>query len=141
MASNTKNTGRPPKYKTAQEMQEKIDAYFTYCKGTPLTDDSGTVMTDKYGNPIILDAHPPTITGLALWLGFASRQALINYQGRKPFNDTVTRAKSRCEAYAEERLFDRDGTNGAQFSLKCNFGWNEKPDADAGEGVQIVDDY
>ena len=36
-------------------------------------------------------------------------------------------AKAQCEAYAEERLFDRDGTNGAQFSLRCNFGWNEKP--------------
>ena len=33
------------------------------------------------------------------------------------------RAKARCEQYAEERLFDRDGTNGAQFSLKNNFGW------------------
>ena len=31
------------------------------------------------------------------------------------------------EAYTEERLFDRDGSNGAQFSLRNNFsGWNEK---------------
>ena len=40
--------------------------------------------------------------------------------------DTITRAKARVEAYAEERLFDRDGSNGAQFSLRNNFrGWNE----------------
>ena len=31
------------------------------------------------------------------------------------------------EAYTEERLFDRDGSNGAQFSLRNNFrGWNER---------------
>lgn len=38
---------------------------------------------------------------------------------------TITRAKSRVEEYAESRLFDRDGSNGAQFSLRNNFkGWN-----------------
>ena len=30
------------------------------------------------------------------------------------------------EQYAEERLFDRDGSHGAQFSLRNNFkGWKE----------------
>ncbi len=49
----------------------------------------------------------------------------MNYQAKKEFNDTITRAKSRVEEYAESRLFDRDGSNGAQFSLRNNFkGWN-----------------
>ena len=39
----------------------------------------------------------------------------------KEFVDTITRAKARVEQYAEERLFDRDGSNGAQFSLRNNF--------------------
>ena len=31
------------------------------------------------------------------------------------------------EEYAEQRLYDRDGSNGAQFSLRNNFsGWNER---------------
>ena len=39
--------------------------------------------------------------------------------------NTITRAKTRIEEYAESRLFDRDGSNGAQFSLRNNFkGWN-----------------
>ena len=39
--------------------------------------------------------------------------------------NTITRAKTRIEEYAESRLFDRDGSNGAQFSLQNNFkGWN-----------------
>ncbi len=59
-----------------------------------------------------------------------SRQALLNYQTRdKCFNDTITRAKSRVEEYAESRLYDKDGANGAKFSLANNFkGWKEKPD-------------
>ena len=115
--------GRPPKYKSVEEIEQKIEAYFKSCEGEPLKDRDGTVLTDKYGAPIIVGKRPPTVTGLALALGFASRQALLNYQGRKQFNDTITRAKTYVEQYAEERLFDRDGTSGAQFSLKNNFGW------------------
>ena len=61
------------------------------------------------------------MTGLALALGFTSRQALLNYQAKPEFVDTITRAKPMVEAYTEERLFDRDGSNGAQFSLRNNF--------------------
>ncbi len=42
------------------------------------------------------------------------------------------RAKARVEMYAEERLFDKDGANGAKFSLANNFsGWKEKKEIDA----------
>lgn len=140
MASGKGKAGRPPKYKTVEEMQTKIDAYFTSCEGTPLLDDEGKAVTDKYGEPVIVGAHPPTVTGLALALGFTGRQALLNYQAKPKFVDTITRAKARCEAYAEERLFDRNGTTGAQFSLKCNFGWNDKSPADTDGEVRIVDD-
>ena len=68
---------------------------------------------------------PPAVTGLALALGFNTRKSLLEYQGKKEFVNTITRAKSRVEEYAESRLFDRDGSNGAQFSLRNNFkGWN-----------------
>ncbi len=53
---------------------------------------------------------------------------MLNYQAKPEFVDTVTRAKSRVE-YAETRLFDKDGANGAKFSLANNFeGWREKQD-------------
>ena len=101
---------RELKYSSAAEMSEAIDKYFEDCDGHPLTDENGDVVTDKYGNPIIVGAHPPTVTGLALWLGFKTRQSLLDYQSRdKAFNDVLTRAKSRCEEYAERRLYDRDG--------------------------------
>lgn len=97
-----------PRYKTAAEMQAKIDEYFTERDGRPIT-----------------------LSGLALHLGFLSRQSLLNYKHKnKAFLDTITRAKLRCESYAEERLFDRDGQRGAEFSLRCNFGWNDKVQED-----------
>ena len=97
------------------------------CKGELLTDKEGKAVLDKYGAPIYLNRRPPTVTGLALALGFTSRQALLNYQAKDNFVDTVTRAKTRIEQYTEERLFDRDGVQGAKFSLVNNFsGWREK---------------
>ena len=124
--------GRPPMYNTKEEMQEKIDAYFKECEGTPIVDDEGNVFRDKNGVPIMKGAKPLTITGLALALGFNSRQALLNYQGKEEFYDTITRAKAVVEQYAEERLFDKDGANGAKFSLSNNFaGWREKQQIEA----------
>ncbi len=118
--------GKPPKYKSKEEIQQKIDQYFEDCKGEPLIGADGNPMLDKWQNPIMIGQKPPTVTGLALALGFTGRQALLNYQAKKEFVDTITRAKSRVEEYAESRLFDRDGSNGAQFSLRNNFkGWND----------------
>ena len=124
--------GRPPKYKTKEEIQKKIDAYFEECKGEVLRGADGNPILDKWSNPVVIGARPLTITGLALSLGFNSRQALLNYQGKKEFNDTILRAKAKVEQYAEERLFDKDGANGAKFSLSNNFdGWKEKKEIDA----------
>lgn len=56
-----------------------------------------------------------------------SRQSLLNYSGKEEFFDTIMRAKRKCEVYAEEQLFDKNGVNGAKFSLANNFeGWKEK---------------
>ena len=138
--SEENKVGRPLMYKTKEELQEKIDAYFEVCKGRVLTDDDGIPYRDKNGIPIFIEVRPPTITGLALALGFASRQALLNYEGREEFNDTITRAKSRVECYAEERLFDKDGANGAKFNLANNFkGWKEKQEIDGKIGFKLED--
>ena len=131
--------GRPPAYTSAEEIQEKIDAYFEWCKGEPLLVD-GVPATDKYGEPIIINKHPLTVTGLALALGFNSRTSLLNYQDKPEFMNTIMRAKSVVEQYAEERLYDKDGANGAKFSLANNFeGWKEKQqiEADVNAAVNI----
>ena len=126
-------------YNTAEEIQEKIDAYFKECEGKPLLDEEGKPYLDKYGMPIIYGARPLTITGLALALGFTSRQALLNYQAKEAFVDTITRAKAQIERYAEERLYDKDGANGAKFSLANNFeGWREKQSIEADVNSEVT---
>lgn len=131
--------GRPPMYKNAEEIQEKIDAYFKDCEGELLLDAEGNPIIDKYGDAVRVGTRPLTITGLALALGFNSRQALLNYQDKPEFNDTITRAKAKVEQYAEERLFDKDGANGAKFSLSNNFeGWREKQQIEADVNSEVT---
>ena len=108
-----KVVGRPPKYKSKEEIEEKIEEYFKECEGEILKDDEGKPIFNKFGSPVVINQRPPTVTGLALALGFSTRLSLLNYQGKKEFMNTITRAKARVEAYAEERLFDRDGSSGA----------------------------
>lgn len=120
-------------------MQEKIDAYFAECAGYVVEDKEGNPMLDKYGDVVVAGRKPLTITGLALALGFTSRQALLNYQAKEEFVDTITRAKTRIEQYAEERLYDKDGANGAKFSLANNFkGWAEKQQVDANVNSEVT---
>ena len=92
--------GRPRKYQSVEQLQAAIDSYFE--------------STEKV-----------TITGLALHLGFNSRQALINYEGySEEFHDAIKRAKSMVEVYYEERLVGGHAA-GSIFALK-NFGWSDK---------------
>ena len=136
-----KNIGAPPRYKTVKQMQEKIDEYFKKCEEGELwiDDDGKPITTDKGALIYKVPPKPPTVTGLALALGFNSRQSLLNYQDKSEFMDTVTRAKSRVEEYAETRLFDKDGANGAKFSLANNFrGWSDKSEVKA---TVSIEDY
>lgn len=120
------------KFNSPEEMQEKIDAYFADCKGEVLTDKEGQPIFDKFGEPVVVGAKPLTVTGLALALGFTTRQALLNYQGRGAYKSIVEAAKLKIENYAEMRLYDRDGWNGARFNLQNNFrAWDaDKPSQD-----------
>lgn len=110
-------TGRKPKFTNAAEIEELIEKYFKDCRKSE---------------------RPPTMTGLAVALGFTNRQSLLNYQGKAQFFDTITRAKARVEQYAEERLFDRDGARGAQFSLRYNFGWKDEDDKTAAAEPVVI---
>ena len=46
------------------------------------------------------------------------------------------------EEKTEERLFDKDGANGAKFSLQNNFRWRDgnKDDAEKAPSVTIIND-
>lgn len=111
--------GRPPFYKTPEELQEKIDLYF---KNLP--------MVTKYtamGNEVLVPC--PTITGLTLFLGFSDRQSYYDYEQNKPqFTCTLKKARTFIEKHYEEML-QNGNTTGAIFALK-NFGWKDKQEVD-----------
>jgi hypothetical protein len=139
MASK-KKVGRPPKFKSKEEMQEKIDTYFADCEGKILKDDKNNPILDKNGKPVIYGTRPLTMSGLANALGFSSRQSLLNYEGKKEFMDTIMRARARVEQYTEECLFDKNSANGAKFSLANNFeGWKEKQELEVTERHKLED--
>lgn len=131
--------GRPKKIKNRKQMQTAIDEYFEGLKGKVAMDDEGEIITDAKGNVIIFPDKPPTTAGLCRALGFNSRQTLLNYRKDGEYADIVDDAMLRIEEYTEARLFDRDGANGAKFSLANNFKWRDKPTVDNSDIMDKLD--
>lgn len=93
--------GRPRKYDSPEQMQVAIEEYFT-CDGEP------------------------TVTGLALALGFTSRNALYAYEGyTEEYFGILKIARLRVENRYEKSLA-RKGIHAAGpiFALK-NMGWKD----------------
>lgn len=65
----------------------------------------------------------PTITGLALHLGFSSKTTLYQYAKKPEFAYSIKRALSFVEKHYETQLNERAAT-GAIFALK-NMGWKD----------------
>ena len=117
-----KPIGRPALFRTPAEMQRKIDEYFSTQVGDfPVRDKYGNQIYNKAGLPLIKE-QPPTVAGLALFLGFADRTSFYEYKARAEFTDTVKRAITRIEEYAERGVMVKDKPTGNIFWLK-NHGW------------------
>lgn len=69
--------------------------------------------------------QPPTITGLAFYLGFKSKEQFDEFEKKARFRSTVTQARFRIMAYYESRLH-YPSPAGAIFALK-SMGWTDKP--------------
>lgn len=121
---------RKPKFESVEQMQALIDAYFESCEGELLREKDGSPARNKDGDVIWIGRRPPTIPGLALALGFNSRQSLYNYKAKKEFVDTISRAQTRVEQYTAEKLFERDSQRGAQFALEYGFRYRQEADAE-----------
>lgn len=145
MAEENK-VGRPLKFKSAKELQAKIEEYFTSCFEewwVQVKDGEGytwQARTDRHGNIMMRQVRPFTISGLAVHLG-TSRQTLLNYAEKDDFFDTITRAKARIENYTEEQLFNTEARNiaGIQFNLKNNYTkWSDKQELEHSGEMNFV---
>lgn len=135
--------GRPLKFASPEELQEKIEAYFADCDPHWEEYEAWIDKKDSSGKPIITDGvvqqefvtkkrltkqKPYTITGLAVALD-TTRETLLDYQDKDEFSDTIKKAKEKIHGYVESRLFDGQAA-GPIFNLKNNYGWKDKYDFD-----------
>lgn len=111
--------GRPPMFKTAEQLQQKIDDYFT--KGRNVR----KIIEGKGVNLKTTDVPVITITGLALYLGFCDRQSLYDMEDLPKFTCTVKKARCRVENNYEEMMQVNINPAGPIFALK-NMGWKDK---------------
>lgn len=90
--------GRPLKFSTPHELEERIEEYYEYCEK---------------------NNKPYTITALANFLDI-DRRNITEYGYKDEFRPIIQKAKQNCLAYAEGRLFS--GTPvGSMFYLKNNY--------------------
>jgi hypothetical protein len=115
--------GRPPYYKTSEELQEKINEYFN--GGLK----KRTIIVGKGENKEAIEVPVPTISGLAYFLGFESRKSFYDYESREGFLYTIKRARLFIEQEYEEQL-QVGNTTGAIFALK-NMGWIDKQEIES----------
>lgn len=106
------DTGRPPVYESDKALKQKIEEYFN-----SLIDDE----TQQY-------ITRPTMTGLALFLGYASRQSMYDNAKKEEFSYIITRAQQVIAMSYEEMLLTKV-SSGAIFALK-NMGWKDKVETD-----------
>ncbi|MEG1621575.1 MAG: terminase small subunit [Oscillospiraceae bacterium] len=131
-----------PAFKSAKELQNLVDKYFCSLEGEILLDENNVPVSDKNGLVYKVLPKPPTLTGLALALGFRGRLSLLKFQGNEKLEEIIETALSRVEEYIEGRLFDKGCTTGAKFSLENNFNWISQEYEDDDElsiDIKVVD--
>ena len=122
---------------TARELGRRIDDYFIYIKGEgqpqakrpvgrpPKYPPAGPVPGKASAKtpPPARPPEPPTITGLALFIGFNSRQEFEDHEKKPRFAPALKRARLKIEAEYEKKLHLTSAA-GAIFALK-SLGWND----------------
>ena len=104
--------GRPPIYDSPEQLEKAVTEYLT-----------GTLQKDL------------TITGLALYLGFESRQSIYDYEENPVFSYIIKRAKLHIENAYEMKLSGNNAT-GPIFALK-NMKWDDKTQVEQSGGLVI----
>lgn len=107
--------GRPRKFDDPEVMQGKILEYFANCPDERV----------YIANGVQLKVPCPTVSGLAIYLGFADRYSFYEYEKHPDFTYTIKKARSFIERHYEQ-LLQAGNSTGAIFALK-NFGWQDTP--------------
>ena len=108
--------GRPRAFKSVEEVEEKINAYFNYCEEKE---------------------KPYTMSGLAYYLGI-DRKTLLNYSKNEEYFHTIKKARDRVQMQLEENaLSNKANPTFTIFNLKNNFDWKDKIEHSSSEVENI----
>jgi len=118
MAVAKNKGGQPMKFKSPEELDNKIKGYYQWA---------------------IDNKKHITISGLAWYLD-TNRTTLLNYENsldsewlksidnsvKVKYVNTIKRAKAKIEMECEEGLYHKESVVGTIFALKNNYGWVDK---------------
>lgn len=108
--------GRPRAFKSVEEVEEKINAYFNYCEEKE---------------------KPYTMSGLAYYLE-VSRQTLVNYSYKDEYFDTIKKARDKVQMQLEENaLSNKANPTFTIFNLKNNFDWKDKMEVEKTDMTKV----
>ena len=114
--------GNPRRWRSAKALQKAVDDYFAECE-------------EK--------SRVPSVAGLALALGFMSRQALYRYTDRENENNSddyvtiITRAKLKIEEENIQLSYNRDASAGARFILQNGFNYSDKKEISTNSVIKV----
>lgn len=107
--------GRPLKFKTVEELSEKIDAYFDKCE---------------------IDGAPLTVMGLCVALE-CDRETLLRYGKKEEFYGTIKNAKNKIAAAMEIYALGAKNPAGPIFLLKANYNYSDKLEIEHSGAVHL----
>ena len=110
-----REVGRPRAFKSVEEVEKKINAYFNYCEE---------------------QEKPYTMSGLAYYLGI-DRKTLLNYSKNEEYFHTIKKARDKVQMQLEECLYRLGNNSGVIFNLKNNFDWKDKIEHSSSEVENI----
>lgn len=128
------------KWNSPAHLQGLVNEYFASCKGVIYNPKTGIPFMNKDGTPRVGLIKPYTVSGLACYIHIDTT-SIKEYSREKiddlgyptdedycgpQYSDIILEARKKIEAFAEERLYDRDGFNGGKFVLNCAFGWQDR---------------
>lgn len=110
-------------YDNAEKLQKKVDEYF---QGGA---NKRTIIIGKGEDTKVVELPVLTVCGLAIFLGFVSRQSFYDYGNADQFSYIIKKAQFFIEREYEE-LLQYGNTTGAIFALK-NMGWKDKTEQES----------
>lgn len=97
--------GRPPKFKTPEELEAKAEEYFRWCDANPIRiykrKDAGANQTAKSGSGVKSQEgegfadRPYTIDGLGLWVGIVNWRDFRANHSDDEFSTVITALEAR----------------------------------------------